>query len=110
MDWNKVVEKISPYIVKIFTPTGSGTGFLFMYNADKTFYGIATAHHVIDDAEQWEQPIKITHYESGQSFMFKETDRVIFTNRETDSAVILTGKPDFPFPKEVIDLLPTTNP
>jgi len=41
--------------------------------------------------------------------MFKESDRVIFTNWETDSAVILIPKPDFPFPEKIIDLFPTTD-
>jgi len=31
MPWNQIVEKIKPYVVKIETPAGSGTGFLSLY-------------------------------------------------------------------------------
>jgi len=35
MNWDQVVQKVTPYIVKIETPTGYGTGFLSFYNTDK---------------------------------------------------------------------------
>jgi hypothetical protein len=37
MNWNSIVDKLTPYIVKIETPAGHGTGFLCFYNADRTF-------------------------------------------------------------------------
>ena len=32
MDWNQIAERMKPYIVKIETPQGHGTGFLCLYN------------------------------------------------------------------------------
>ena len=48
------VEKVSPFVVKIETPSGSGTGFLCFYNEDKSWCAVATAHHVIDKADEWQ--------------------------------------------------------
>jgi len=42
MNWDEIVAKITPYIVKIETPQGHGTGFLRMYNEDRSMCGIAT--------------------------------------------------------------------
>jgi hypothetical protein len=64
MNWDQVVQKVTPYIVKIETPTGYGTGFLSLYNEDKTWCGIATAAHVVGDADEWQKPIRIRHHES----------------------------------------------
>lgn len=110
MNWNQVVTKISPYIVKIETPAGSGTGFLCFYSENKLLCGISTAFHVVEYAENWQQPIRISHYDSKHSKLLKESDRLIFYNRRTDSAIILFPKGDFPFPEEIIKLLPVENP
>ena len=37
MNWNEIVDKVAPYIVKIETPRGHGTGFLCLYNENRTF-------------------------------------------------------------------------
>ena len=59
MNWDQVVQKVTPYVVKIETPAGSGTGFLFAYNEDHSWCGVATALHVVSAADEWQQPIKI---------------------------------------------------
>jgi hypothetical protein len=104
MNWNQVVEKVKPYIVKIETPTGSGTGFLCFYNEDKKWCGIATALHVVSDADDWQQPIKIMPQSFDEIFL-KESERVIYTDYKTDSAIILFKKPEKTlFPDSVIPL------
>jgi len=93
MNWNQIVNKVKPYIVKRETPTGSsGTGFLCLYNEAKSWCGIATASHVVDYADEWQQPVKIIH-QSKDTFFLKEADRVIILDRKTDSAMILFSKP-----------------
>lgn len=110
MDWNQVVEKVSPYIMEIHTPSGRGTGFLCMFNSTKGMCGISTALHVIENADEWHQPIKLIHHNSRKNVFLKEADRAIITDPATDSAVILLSTPDFPFPEEPIPLLPMSNP
>lgn len=110
MDWKNAVEKLAPYIFKIHTPSGSGTGFLCLSNDGKTLYGVATALHVVQDADEWQQPIKLVHHQSGETLFLKEDMRIIYTNRGTDSAVILFNKPEFEIPENLIPLLPISSP
>ena len=108
MDWDQVASKVSPYIVKIETPTGSGTGFLCLYNDSKNLCGVATALHVVEHADEWQQPIRINHHQSGKTAFLKESDRFLFMNWITDSSIILFSKSiaDLPFPESTIRLLP----
>ena len=102
MNWDQIVDKITPHIVKIETQSGHGTGFLFLYNENKTFCGIATALHVVRDADNWQQPIRIRHHLSGEPVFLEASHRVIYTDWETDSAVILFKKNDFLFFQKIL--------
>ncbi len=110
MNWDQVVQKVTPYIVKIETPTGYGTGFLSLYNEDKSWCGIATAAHVVGDADEWQKPIKIRHSESGAVTFLQPDERVIYIDWKTDSAVILFFKGDLNFPETPITLFPVESP
>ena len=107
MNWHQKVEKVTPHIVKIETQSSYGTGFLTLYNEDQTICGVATALHVVDQANEWQQPIRLRHYSSGKTLLLKEpNDRFIFTNPETDSAVICFNRElEFPLPENPISLL-----
>ncbi len=106
MDWNQIVEKITPHIVKIETPRGHGTGFLCLYNQDCSFVGIATAYHVVEHAERWQEPMRIEHDHSGEVVFLKEDDRVIWPDPGSDSALILFPAGKLILPSEPIELLP----
>lgn len=110
MNWDQVVQKVTPHIVKIETPTGYGTGFLYLYNEDRSWCGIATAAHVIGDADEWQKPIRIRHQESGAVKLLQPDQRVIWLDWNTDSAVILFFKGDLPLPEIPIALLPVDMP
>ncbi len=110
MEWDQIANKVAPYIVKIETPTGSGTGFLCFYNEDKTLCGVATALHVISHADEWQEPVRINHIHSGSVEFLKEHDRFIYLNWETDSAIIIFPVGNFPFPGSPIPLLPVKDP
>jgi len=109
-NWNAIVEKVTPYVVKIETPIGYKSGFLCLYNEDQSICGIATARHVIADTDEWQQPIKVRHHQSGLTVFLKEPDRIIYQDFKTDSAVLLMNVGSLPFPKELIQLLPITTP
>lgn len=108
MNWNAIVDKVSPYVVKIETPRGHGTGFLCLYNQDKSLLGIATARHVVSYADEWQQPIRIRHLPSDTQVFLKEATRGILSDPDTDSAVILFPPGDLGLPQELIPLLPTS--
>jgi hypothetical protein len=110
MNWNAIVDKVAPYIVKIETPRGHGTGFLCFYNHDKSFIGIATAHHVVKYADEWQQPIRLKHDPTNTTVFLKEGDRTIWADSNCDSAVILTPSSELKLPENTIPLLPTSVP
>ena len=109
MNWDQVVQKVTPYIVKIETPDGYGTGFLSLFNEDRTWCGIATAAHVIGEAEKWQKPIKIRHEESGEVAFLKADQRAIHIDWRTDSAVIIFFRGSISFPEIPIPLNPLGN-
>ncbi len=110
MNWNSIVEKVAPYVVKIETPNGHGTGFLCLYNQDKSLLGIATAYHVVSEADEWQQPMRMRHLTSGSTVFLKEYERTILNDFESDSAVILTKPSDLQLPENPIPLLPPSIP
>lgn len=106
MEWDQIIKRATPYVVKIETPAGYGTGFLCLYNGSRAFCGIATALHVVGYADQWQQPIRIVHYASASNAFLEESERVIFTDPSKDSAVILLPVEKLKLPEELIPLRP----
>jgi hypothetical protein len=91
MTWTDAYKAVQPYIVKIETPAGSGTGFFFAYNEDKLLVSIATALHVVQEAEEWRLPLKIRQVDTGKELFVAHPDRAILPDYERDTAVILLG-------------------
>jgi len=108
--WNAIVDRVTPYVVKIETPSGHGTGFLCLYNDTQEYCGIATAWHVVSHADEWQQPIRLRHFPSNTTVFLKETERLIFREPTTDSAVIVFATGTLTLPPILIPLLPTTVP
>lgn len=104
MEWFQVVEKVAPYIVKIETPNGSGTGFIFHYYGD--WVGIATAYHIIEHADLWHEPIRIIQNDVASLLQIDE--RII--RNQDDIAVIWRSKSNqsgiVDWPKNLVPLLP----
>ena len=110
MNWDRAIGTISPHVVKISTPTGYGTGFLSFYNSDRTWCGLATAAHVVSYADEWQQPIRITHPHSGTSVFKPAPERVIMLDHRTDSAIVLCFKGELQLPEIPIALIPADEP
>ena len=103
---HSAVKKVTPYVVKIQTPSGYGSGVMFTYNKKKGLVAIGTAAHVVEQADEWKQPIKIAT-ESGDSSpaYLTDDDRVIFVDRERDSATILINSKHLEFPALPLPLI-----
>jgi hypothetical protein len=107
MDWASEVKKISPYILRIRTQNGWGTGFVFWQN--KTLCCIATAKHVIKQANisGWEQPIYLDQ-KDGNSVRLNPEHRRIIDNLNAeidgDSASILIYKSGLNIPEQCLPL------
>ena len=101
--WHQAFQRMEPFVVKITTPSASGTGFIVALSPNKGLVGIATAAHVIDYPHYWEQPIRIEHFKSGKTIFLNPADRFIETNAAKDTASIVVKRGDFP----VGQVLPT---
>ena len=108
MAWNNVQKQIVPYLLRIETQDGSGTGFLFAYNEDKSIAAFATAAHVVEQAHDWKQPIKLIHHESGDDVFLTDKERVIFLDRRRDSASILVRADALKLPASTLPLMDPT--
>jgi hypothetical protein len=106
MDWNKAVKIVEPHVVKVSTPDGCGTGYLFTRSEKAGLVAVATAAHVVDDAHYWEKPIKIEHYQSQKSVLLRQPDRVVYLNEDMDTAAVIFDIDELPFPKETLELVP----
>ncbi len=108
MNWHILHEKIVPYLVMIETQDGYGSGFLFAYNNTKVMMAIATASHVVKQAREWQQPIKVSHYKTGTEVFLEASKRVILLNKEKDTASILLKSGSIDFPEETLPLMDAT--
>jgi Trypsin-like peptidase domain len=105
MAWVNLCERLDPYLVRIETPNGYGTGFLFGYNKPHTVPAIATAAHVVSHAHDWGSPIKIIHHASGREMFLESKQRAIFVDRVRDAASIMLFEPPFTFPPDPLPLI-----
>lgn len=105
INWRKDIEIVKPYVVKIDTPSGSGTGFLFAYTENKLVCGIATAAHVVNKSHLWKELIRIKHFISGETKLLNASDRVTDLDKKLDTAVILFAKGKIPFPEDTLTFI-----
>ena len=103
--WRQAIELLSPYIVKVSTPQGSGTGWLVSCSTNTNLRAIATAAHVIDHAHYWEEPIRLLHVVSGKSVVLRSHQRAVMIDDDLDSGAIIFDASDLPFPKTTLALL-----
>src|SRR5437773_2399428 len=94
--WQDAIAAARPLVVKISTPTGSGTGFLLYRSNIAPVCAIATAAHVVDEAHYWEQPIRIDHFSSERSALVRYESRGIILDEARDTAVIVVGTEELP--------------
>jgi hypothetical protein len=101
--WAKTVNLLKEYVVRIETPSGHGTGFVVPAPAGNSDRCIVTAWHVINHANEWQEPIKINHLHSGKQVFLKPDQRMINSAPARDQALIFFSAAELPFPN--VDLL-----
>ena len=106
MNWEAVVSEVTPSLFRIESQYGQGTGFVMHYSSGGNLCCVATAAHVVSDADEWEQPLRLVHHASGSVSFLKAKEIVLFVDKYRDSAVILFKKPDCELPDSPISLLP----
>lgn len=107
MNWYKHIKVLAPYVVKIETPIGHGTGFVI--DQDSESFVVATAAHVVRDAKTWGQQVTLRHPASGTTLQVMEANRQIGLHPSLDSAW-LRADAHFegnPIPKKKVALIPS---
>ena len=103
-EWHEVIDKIRNHIVKITTPQGHGTGFLIAFDGSELVC-IATAAHVVDYANYWQQPIRIHHPVSKKEIFLASENRAIDSDKNQDTASIFFAKGDLEFPNKPLPFI-----
>jgi hypothetical protein len=106
MNWSEAVNFIKPHVVRISTPRGSGTGFLLSRGKVQPFCVIATAAHVVDQAHNWFEPIRLDHTASGHFAMLLPNQRAVFLDPQRDTAAVLFRSDLLPLPETLLELVP----
>ena len=106
VEWYEIVDVVAPHVVRIWTPQGSGTGFLVSISKNTPMCAVATAAHVIAHAHYWEEPIRIEHQSSGKTLILRQADRAMYVENEKDTAAIVFERGDLILPSEVLSLAP----
>ena len=108
MAWHIAYDKVKPYLIRISTEDGFGTGFLFAYNKDHSIAVIATAAHVVHHASNWRKPLNLGHFESREITFYDHSERVIWQDLDRDAAAILVNSESMPLPSATLPLMDAT--
>lgn len=103
-EWHETVEKITPFIVKVATPRGHGSGFLFAYASKGSLCAVATAAHVVSAAAEWEEHVRLEQKTSNRSLVLHAHERAIVLLSDRDTAAIILPTPEGMFPKKPLRL------
>lgn len=106
--WINALNIVKPYVFRIDTPDGYGTGFQIFNSEDKKHIGIATALHVVEHAFDWNELLKIRHFESRKEVLIDHTQRETFKSKNFDLALILLAKNKLPVKDDILELVPDT--
>ncbi len=105
MEWHEAITLLKPYVLRLSTPNGAGTGWLVSLSESTPLCAVATAAHVVEREHNWELPIRIFHPESGKSILLRAQDRAIHLIKRLDIAAIVFNKDDLPLPSKTFPLV-----
>lgn len=103
--WHEAINQFQPYVFRISTPDGYGTGFLLSRSRTKELCVVATAAHVVRQAHFWDQPIRLQHFGSKKAVKLQATERSISLDVQHDTAGILCDSGELELPDAPIPLM-----
>lgn len=109
LKWHVAMSSIKARVFKIRTPRGHGTGFhLGNFGKLKNLCAVATAFHVVEEAEDWGEPLKLIHAQTQKQLSLKDEHRAIFTYPDSDLAIIVfASSRDLVMSDDEVELLPS---
>lgn len=104
--WADPFKEIAPYLMLIETPSARGTGAIIQPPPGSGNMCVATAWHVIEDAEEWHQPIKLVHFPSEKEIFLESSARNVSYTTERDQAIIQFSAKEIRSPTTNLPLFP----
>jgi len=103
--WIRIADSVRNFVVLIETPSGRGTGFVVPPLPGSDLQTVITAHHVIDHALDWREPIKITHFPTRKQAFLNVNSRIITPNPARDQVIIQFSANELPLPANNIAMV-----
>lgn len=103
--WVRIANTIRDCVVLIETPSVRGTGFVVKPLPGSKHQAVITAHHVIDHALNWREPIKIRHFPSNKQAFLSINAYEITPNPTRDQALIQFSAKELPLPRNDVEIL-----
>ena len=112
-DWTKTFDSVRPYVVMIEDleddgKRGSGFFSLGFTQGEQTYDVIATAAHVMDDADEQKRCIRIMHPSSRNQVDLQHGDYRVSFSETTDLALIFIKTGCLPAPRQTIPITQIT--
>ena len=104
--WVRIANAVRQSVVLIETPSGRGTGFVVPPLPGSNHQTIITAHHVVDHALAWREPIKVTHFPTKKQAFLDVNSRIITPNQGRDQVIIQFSADELSLPANTIEMLP----
>ncbi len=104
-EWHEAVDQLKSHVFRVSTPDGTGSGWLVSRSQHTALCVVATAAHVVDHAHYWEEPIRITHHQSGAAMLLRPDERAININPATDTAAITFNRGEIQLPENTAPLM-----
>jgi hypothetical protein len=96
--WADQIATIKPYVMRIDTPTGRGTGTVVPAPPGSGSLCVVTAWHVIEHAHEWHEPIKLVHLPTEKQIFLDSGARIVTLAPDRDQAIIEFTAEGFGFP------------
>jgi len=103
--WAKAVAAVREHTFLIETPGARGTGFVVPSPPGTTNVCVVTAWHVIQHANDWQEPIKLTNFPLNKEVFLDANSRGIDFNGDRDQAIIQFSATDLLLPASRLPLM-----
>ena len=104
-EWHDAINQLKPYLFRISTPDGFGTGFLISRRRKAPLCAIATAAHVVDHAHYWEEPLRLYHVASDKTLLLRPNERAVNLNPDLDTASVVFAGLESVLPEDPLSLI-----
>lgn len=86
--WAGPIATVKPYVMRIDTPTGRGTGTVIPAPPGSVSLCVVTAWHVIEHVHEWHEPIRLIQLPTQKQIFLDSSARNVTLAPDRDQAII----------------------